>query len=148
MSIEHLLTRPVSALPVSATCAEAARRMRRQNIGSVVIEDAGAPIGILTDRDLAVRIVAEERDPAKVLVGSVMSKFPAFLAAHRTLDEALEAMREMGVRRLPAVNDGGRVIGMLSLDDVLIALSDQMSQVKALLRAEASRLEADDATAK
>ncbi len=99
MTIEHLLTRPVSALPVGATCAEAARRMQRQNIGSLVIEDEGTPIGILTDRDLALRIVAEERDPAKVLVGSVMSKFPAFLTAHRTLDEALDAMREKMQRR-------------------------------------------------
>lgn len=146
MSIESLLTRPISTLPSTATCVEAARRMRRQNIGSIVVEQDGAPIGIVTDRDLALRIVADELDPASVLLGSVMSKFPAFVSAHRDLSEALQTMREMGVRRLPAVNASGRVVGMLSLDDILIALSDELSEIKGLLRAEAGRVEAEAAS--
>jgi len=136
MNIESLLSRPVSALHSSATCAEAARRMRRQNIGSIVVEEDGAPIGIVTDRDLALRVVAEELDPGAVTVGAIMTPFPAFLTAERDLRAALDVMREMHVRRLPAVNAKGRLIGVLSLDDVLIELAEELGRVKDLLQLE------------
>lgn len=136
MTIESLLSRPVSTLSPRATCAEAARRMRRQNIGSVVIEEDGAPVGIVTDRDLAVRVIAEELNPAELTVDKIMSPFPAFLSPQRDLRSALEVMLEMGVRRLPAVNSKGRVIGIVSLDDILIELAAQLGKVRALLLSE------------
>jgi CBS domain-containing protein len=144
MTIESLLSRPVSALPSSATCAEAARRMRRQNVGSIIVEEDGVPIGIVTDRDLALRVVAEELDPGTVTLGAVMSPFPAFLTVERDLRAALDVMREMRVRRLPAVNAKGRVIGMLSLDDVLIELAEQFGRVKDLLHLEQAQKDADE----
>jgi CBS domain-containing protein len=144
MTIESLLSRPVSTLSTNATCAEAARRMRRQNIGSVIIEADGAPIGIVTDRDLALRVVAEELDPGTVTVGSIMSPFPAFLTVERDLRAALDVMREMRVRRLPAVNAKGRVIGVLSLDDVLIELAAQFDRVKDLLQLERAQTDGDN----
>lgn len=144
MTIESLLSRPVSTLSSKATCAEAARRMRRQNIGSVVIEEDGAPVGILTDRDLAVRIVAEELDASQVTVSRVMSPFPVFLTPHRDLRSALDVMVEMGVRRLPAVNSKGRVIGILSLDDILIELAGQLGKVQELLQVERGTENPDD----
>lgn len=100
MTIESLLTRPVSTLPSSATCVEAARRMKRTNIGSIVIEEDGRPIGILTDRDLAVRLVAEELDADSITVGRVMSTFPVFLTLERDLRAALD--RHGGDARAPA----------------------------------------------
>lgn len=147
MTIESLLTRPVSTLSSKATCAEAARRMRRQNIGSVVIEEDGAPIGIVTDRDLTLCIVAEELDAGSVTVDRVMSVFPAFLTPQRDLRAALDVMVEMGVRRLPAVNAKGRVIGILSLDDVLIELAGQLDQVQKLLQAERASNDVDNVSA-
>jgi CBS domain-containing protein len=136
MSIESLLSRPVATLSAKATCAEAARSMRRQNIGSIVIEDDGMPIGVVTDRDLALRLVADELDAGSVTVDRVMSAFPAFSNPHRDLRAAIDVMLEMGVRRLPAVNAKGRIVGILSLDDVLIELADQMGKIKALLQLE------------
>jgi CBS domain-containing protein len=146
MTIESLLTRPVSTLPAGAMCAEAARRMRRQNVGSIVIEADGFPIGIVTDRDLALRIVAEELDAGSVTVDRVMSAFPAFLSPNRDLRTALDMMLEMGVRRLPAVNTKGRLVGILSLDDILVALADQLSTIKELMHVERSRPRLDDRT--
>jgi CBS domain-containing protein len=136
MSIESLLSRPVATLSAKATCAEAARSMRRQNIGSIVIENDGTPIGIVTDRDLAMRLVADELDPGSVTVDRVMSAFPAFSNPHRDLRAAIDVMLEMGVRRLPAVNSKGHVVGILSLDDILIDLAEQMGKIKALLQLE------------
>ena len=147
MNIEPLLSRPVAALPSSAPCAEAARRMRRQNVGSIIVEEDGVPIGIVTDRDLALRVVAEELDPGTVTLGAAMSPFPAFLTAERDLRAALDVMREMRVRRLPAVNAKGRVIGMLSLDDVLIELAAQFCRVKDLLELERAQKDVDEEVA-
>lgn len=144
MTIESLLTRPVSTLSSKATCAEAARRMRRQNIGSIVIEEDGAPVGILTDRDLTVRLVAEELDAATVTVDRVMSAFPVFLTPQRDLRAALDVMVQMGVRRLPAVNAKGRVIGIVSLDDILIELAGQLGKVQQLLQAERGSADIDN----
>lgn len=145
MTIESLLTRPVATLSSEATCAEAARRMKRQNIGSIVIEEDGAPIGILTDRDITVRLVAEELEAATVTVGRVMSAFPVYLTPDRDLRAALEVMVEMRVRRLPAVNAQGRVIGIVSLDDILLELAGQLGEVHKLLQAERGSSDVDDA---
>ncbi|HTV18055.1 MAG TPA: CBS domain-containing protein [Polyangiaceae bacterium] len=147
MTIESLLTRPVSTLSSKATCAEAARRMRRQNIGSIVIEHDGAPIGILTDRDLTLRVVAEELDAGSITVDKVMSTFPVFLTPQRDLHAALDLMVQMRVRRLPAVNAKGRVIGIVSLDDILLELTGQLSQVQKLLQAERASGDVDGAVA-
>ena len=136
MSIERLLSKPVSSLPPTASCTEAARRMRRENIGCVVVMQDGAPVGIVTDRDLTLRVLAEELDPANVTVGDVMTRFPAFLSIERDLGEALRTMREMGVRRLPVNDASGQIAGMLSLDDALIELGTQLEQVRKLLLSE------------
>jgi predicted transcriptional regulator len=79
-----------------------------------------------------------------VTVETVMSPFPAFSSAHRGIKDALDVMLEMGVRRLPAVNAKGKVIGMLSLDDILIELAGELGKVKRLLEVERSRTDMDN----
>jgi CBS domain-containing protein len=139
MSIETLVQRPVGKLGPTATCAEGAQMMRDQNIGAVVVARDDAPLGIVTDRDLAVRIIAEGRNAKEVTLEEVMSPYPAFLTRHRTVDQALMTMRELGVRRLPVVDDLGRLDGMLSLDDVLMEMSRRMSDISEAIRVELSR---------
>lgn len=147
MTIASLLTRPVSTLSTKATCAEAARRMKRQNIGSIVIEHDGAPVGMLTDRDLTLRLVADELDAGSVTVDQVMSAFPVFLTPQRDVRAALDVMVQMGVRRLPAVNAKGRLIGIISLDDILLELAAQLALVQKLLQAERGSSDVDDTIA-
>ena len=147
MTIASLLTRPVSTLSTKATCAEAARRMKRQNIGSIVIEHDGAPVGMLTDRDLTLRLVADELDAGSVTVDQVMSAFPVFLTPQRDVRAALDVMVQMGVRRLPAVNAKGRLIGIISLDDILLDLAAQLALVQKLLQAERGSSDVDDTIA-
>jgi signal-transduction protein with cAMP-binding, CBS, and nucleotidyltransferase domain len=144
MSIESLLSRPVVILPSSATCAEAARRMRRENIASVVIEQDGAPIGIVTERDLVLHVMADDLEAGSLTVARVMSAFPAFLTHRGDVRAALDAMLETGVRRLPAVNAKGRMIGVLSLDDILIELSDELGKIKNPLQVERGQLNVAD----
>lgn len=138
MSIQNLIKRPVASVAPTASCVEAARKMRRENVGSLVVEADGAPIGIVTDRDLMLRVLADELDPASITVSAVMSRFPAFLTTQRDLGEAIRMMREMRVRRLPAIDTNGRAIGILALDDVLVELAEQLEQIRQLLLSEST----------
>jgi CBS domain-containing protein len=110
--------------------------MRDENVGAVVVANGREPIGIVTDRDLAVRVVAEQRAASDVPLASIMSTHPAFLATRRTLDEVISTMRQLGVRRLPVVDDAGNLDGILSLDDVLMLLARELGELGEAVRAE------------
>jgi CBS domain-containing protein len=129
MSIEELVNRNVETLPPSATCVDAARVMRSRNVGSVIVANDKEPLGVLTDRDLAVRVVAESRDPAKVRLEQVMSPYLIFLSVRRSLDDAIATMRDLGVRRLPVVNENGHLAGIVSMDDILARIARQVGQL-------------------
>lgn len=143
MSLDAIVQRPARTLPPTASCAEAARMMRDENIGAVVVANGNEPVGIVTDRDLAVRVVAEQRSPEDVQLSSVMSTHPAFLAKRRTLDEVISTMRQLGVRRLPVVDDAGNLDGILSLDDVLMLLARQLGEIGEAVRSELGSRAAD-----
>lgn len=126
MSLKDLIRRPVETLPPGASAAEAARLMRDRNIGSVIVVRDGSPVGVVTDRDLALRVVAEDRPPTGITLESIMSPHPAFLSVRRSLDEAIETMRDWGVRRLPIVDEAGQLEGIVSMDDILAEIGRQI----------------------
>jgi CBS domain-containing protein len=109
---------PVSC-PRSATVADVARRMEESNVGCVVVVEGRLPVGIVTDRDLVLRVLRVARDPRGVPVERVMT-----LPVHTVPDdlspiEAAARMRETGVRRLPIVDPDGALLGIVTLDDLL-----------------------------
>jgi hypothetical protein len=110
--------------------------MREERIGAVIVAEDGMPLGVVTDRDLAVRVIAEQRDPSTVELRDIMSRDAIFLSKHRSLDDAITTMHELGVRRLPIVDEHGRLEGMLSMDDVLILLAEQLGRLGELVRSE------------
>jgi CBS domain-containing protein len=136
MSLDSIIRRPARTLSPTATCADAARLMRDENIGAVVVAERDEPLGVVTDRDLAVRIVAEERAPSEVTLGSVMSTHPAFVAKRRTLDDVIATMRQLGIRRLPVVDESGRLDGIISMDDLLMLFARQVGELGEVVRAE------------
>jgi CBS domain-containing protein len=105
-------------------------------VGSLVVSEARRPVGIVTDRDLAVRVVAEGRDPAKTPVSEVMSGYPVFAARDRTVADVLSAMQNLTVRRMPIVDEDGLLIGLVSLDDVILFLAEKFGEVAATIRKE------------
>ncbi len=136
MSIAKLIQRPVRWLPPDATCSEAARMMRDENIGSVVVARDRQPLGIVTDRDLALRVVADGGDPEKLLLSDVMTDEPIFIGDDRSLDQAVAAMRDLAIRRIPVVDSDGRLSGIVSMDDVLVLLADQLGSLAVAIREE------------
>ena len=136
MAIEELLRRPVETLSPDATCAEAAVLMRDANIGTVVVAAGSKPLGMVTDRDLALRVVAERQDPEKVLLREVMSGEPVFLSGSRGIDQVVRVMCDLSIRRVIVVDDEGDLVGLVSMDDLLILLGDQLASLVGAIRDE------------
>jgi CBS domain-containing protein len=136
MSIEDILKAPVRVLPPDATCIEAARMMRDENIGCVVVAEDDRPLGIVTDRDLVLRVMAPGGEAEKFQLRDVMTSEPIFVSVDQSLEQVVAAMRDLAIRRVPAVDENGSLCGMVSLDDVLLCLVDQLGDLAEAVRAE------------
>jgi CBS domain-containing protein len=133
MSLRRFVKKVASVSP-RALVFDAAREMSAQVVGAlVVISDDGRPIGMLTDRDIVLRVVAEGRDPERTSIEEVMTRGTAFLSHNATVQEATEIMRDCGMRRLPLVDAEGRVDGLVSLDDIVLLLGMELGNVSAAL---------------
>ena len=111
------------------TAAAAARRMRDFRVGCVIVVRNARPVGILTDRDLAIRVVAEGRDPQSTLVSEIVTYEATTVGRDAGIESAVRIMSEQGVRRLPIVTEDGRVTGMITADDVVVMLTKQLAEV-------------------
>lgn len=98
--------------------AEAARVMRDASIGDVLVLDGGRLRGIVTDRDIVVRALAEDRGPADTTVGAICSTEPVTIGPDEHVDRAVEVMRRHALRRLPVVGEDGGLVGIVTLGDL------------------------------
>lgn len=128
MSLSRLSRDRVATVAPGCTIAEAARRMTMLSVGALVIAHSpvAAPAGIVTDRDLVERI-GEGADPKAETVARFAGRGVETVGVGEPTRRVLAAMREHGVRRMPIVDDPGRLAGMVSLDDVLLALGEEMA---------------------
>ena len=118
--IEDVMTPNPVTMEAASTVVDAARAMRNYDIGAVVVLDgAGNLHGIVTDRDVAVRVVAEDRDPGRVEVGEICSKAMVTISPADEVAMAVRLMREQALRRLPVVHRGWPV-GIVSLGDLAL----------------------------
>ena len=134
LCIRHVVT-ATADMPV----LELARLMRNRHVGCVVAVDKGAsrrPIGIVTDRDIVVEVLAEGVDPAKVTVGDVMTGAPVISHQDEDAMWALKLMRDKGIRRLPIVDGTGALVGILALDDLMQHLGNALADVAQLIGSE------------
>jgi CBS domain-containing protein len=129
MAVEELIRRTVQTLPPEATCKDAATLMNDERIGTVVVVDGDYPLGIITDRDLVVRVMAEGRLPDKTQLQEVMSSDPIFLEGDRGMDEVIRTMRNQRIRRLIVVDDQGRLEGLVSSDDLLGVVAGELTDL-------------------
>lgn len=106
-------------LSPEATILEAAEVMRREDIGDVIVAQPDRLQGILTDRDIVVRVLAEGRDPSQTRVGEVCSRDLVTIAPEESVGKAVRLMRDKAVRRLPVV-EGDGIVGMLTLGDIAV----------------------------
>ena len=116
--VREVMTSSPETITLTSPIRQAAEVMERSDIGSViVVANTGDVRGIVTDRDIALRVVAEARDPATTVVSDVMTPSPASIEPTASVQEAVALMRQHDVRRLPVV-EGGRAVGVVALADI------------------------------
>ena len=116
-TVKDVMTPDPITVPIDATVAEAARRMKTDDIGDVLVVDGEKLCGIITDRDIVVRVLGEGRDPQSTSVRDIASRDVVALRPSDPASKALKTMRERSVRRLPVV-DRDRPVGVVSVGDV------------------------------
>jgi CBS domain-containing protein len=117
-SIREVMTPNPRSLESGSTVVEAARVMRDQDVGVVPVVEDEKLVGTVTDRDIAVRVVAEGKSPESVTVGEIASRELVTIDPQQDLDEALRLMAQHQVRRLPVVEEDGRLVGIVAQADV------------------------------
>jgi signal-transduction protein with cAMP-binding, CBS, and nucleotidyltransferase domain len=127
MNVADVALRPPVTIRPEATIAEAARLMASAGVGALVVIETEHPVGIVTDRDLVIRALAKHV-PDDGRIDSVMSTNVVAVEGSSDIREAMRAFSHHAVRRLPVIT-AGRVMGMLTVDDVVVALSQQFSEV-------------------
>lgn len=137
MSVGRICTREVDTVRFDESALEAARRMRDRQVGSLVVVDENRPVGIVTDRDLAVRVLAAGVDAAGCRVSEVMTPSPTTAREEDSIEAALGFMRAGRFRRLPVVGVDGGLVGILALDDVLELVAEELTEIGRLLKREA-----------
>ena len=143
MTIGTICTRETVTARKDDTIVTVAQLMRRHHVGDIVIvkegEGENVPIGIVTDRDLVVEVLAQELSPDAVTVGDIMSYELVTALDSDGIWTTLQKMRIKGVRRMPVVNQRGGLVGVVSLDDVLGLLSEELSGLTKIVGREQER---------
>jgi CBS domain-containing protein len=133
MHIGEICTTSVIYCTRDDSVQDAALKMRQHHVGDLVVidqpDDEKLPVGIVTDRDIVVSVIALGLDPASLLVGDIMSDDLDTCAMADDVYETIERMRLRGVRRMPVVDDGGRLAGVVSADDLLGFLAEEMGEL-------------------
>lgn len=118
MQVQELMTKNVKVIDSTATLQEAAEMMRDSDIGALPVADGGRPIGMLTDRDIVVRAIADLKDPAQTRVRDVITPRLRTIYADRDISEAAELMAKEQIRRLLVIDRQQSPVGILSLGDI------------------------------
>ena len=143
MKVGEFCNREVVIVERDESVAESARLMREYHVGSIVVVDSAdgpaRPVGILTDRDIVMEFVAKNVATDEVSVGEAMSYQLVTINEDAGLFETIELMRTRGVRRVPVVDTEGALVGLVASDDALELLSEQLSDLVALVSSQLHR---------
>jgi len=143
MTIGTICTRETVIAKKDNTIVEVAKLMRQHHVGDIVVikesEGENIPVGIVTDRDLVIEILAQELSPDTVTVGDIMSYEIVTARDDEGIWDTLQKMRAKGVRRMPIVNQRGGLVGIVTLDDLLELLSDELAGLAKIISREQER---------
>ena len=142
MSVRDICNRNVVVTGRDTTVSDGATLMRNMHIGDLVVaetDDDNRPIGLVTDRDIVVEVVAAGLDPTSLTVGDIMSDSIESVRGDKDLWDALDHMRQRGIRRPPIVDAQGDLEGILTLDDALGLVGEAIDSLSGLIRNEVER---------
>jgi len=124
MNVESVMTREVAVVSPTDSVRAAADVLKRLNIGSAPVCNGRSLVGMLTDRDIAVRAVADGRDPVNTPVEQVMTRDVVYCFADQDVEEVADAMAASQVRRMPILNRQHELVGIVSLGDLAVDVAD------------------------
>ena len=145
MSVGDICRREVVTIGPQASLVEAAILMREKHVGMLVVAEPVPPgadrtvQGVLTDRDIVTTVVGRDAEPGALTVGDVMTRSPLLAGEDQAVAAVLRHMRDVGVRRIPVVGARTQLVGVLSLDDILDGLAEQLTAISAAIRSEQGR---------
>lgn len=143
MAISELCNREVVIAEKALSIVETARLMRRYHVGDIVVVESLAgrrrPVGIVTDRDIVVEVMAAGLAPETLTAGDIMGQELAVVGEDEGLFETIRYMRSKGVRRMPVVDKEGWLLGIVTLDDVMALLAEEMGEMAKLISVERHR---------
>ena len=125
MELRDIMTRNVEVVNGNASLKEAATKMKKLDVGLIPVCDGDRLKGLLTDRDITIRATADGRDPSKTKVNEVMSTDIAYCLEDQAVDEAVILMEARQIRRLPILNQDKQLVGIVSLADIAVHVSDR-----------------------
>ena len=131
----RICTKPVVTASTQMSVSQAADAMRKQNVGALVVVNARRPVGMLTDRDIVVEVLARGLDPESTRIGNVMHKKPVTIREDLGVFDAIKTFAKTGVRRLPVVGRTGLLVGVITLDDLFVLLGNELGHMAGALEA-------------
>jgi CBS domain-containing protein len=129
MSLSDCIRNDVVTASPEDSVEDIAQLMDRRNVGSVIITRNERPVGIVTDRDLVIRVTARDKDPKFTSISDIMTRDPLVIREEDSISDVMSCVREMKVRRLPVVDENECLVGIVSLDDVVSELVEEMNAV-------------------
>lgn len=136
MSLDRICSKTVVTISPDATVLEAAKLMHSKHIGCLVVTDNSRPTGILTDRDIVLKLVAGEKKPEETAVKNIMTTNPTMVNVNYDVLDAVRLMRDRGVRRLPVIDEHRHLLGIITLDDVLTAFGAELGDLAGAVQKE------------
>lgn len=140
MKVADICRRAVIAIDNSADINAAAELMRKHHVGFLIVHQLGddlrRPIGVLTDRDIVLEVIAPRVDPTALTVEDVMTRQPLVAKENEELGDVLQAMRLAGIRRVPVVDSRGALAGVIAIDDALDVITGLMCDITGSLQNE------------
>jgi CBS domain-containing protein len=135
MTIADIMRVDVVTASPDTPVSEVATTMRDETVGSVVVVEGDAPVGLVTDRDIAVRIAADALDSTEMTARQMMTEDPVTVEVDTGILELCNAMHDEGVRRMPVV-DGDDLAGIVTLDDLTVLLSGELEELAGVIQSE------------
>lgn len=140
MTIAAICNREVITVYSESTALNAAKLMRQYHVGDVIVietnNEKAIPVGIVTDRDIVIELVATELNCNVITAGDIMVKNPTVINEGAGVFDAIKTMTAKGVRRLPVVDDDGDLVGIVTLDDLILLLAKEFGTLSKLVTRE------------
>jgi CBS domain-containing protein len=129
MSLQAFCQKRVVTISPERSIAEACWAMKDKSVGCLVAEKHGKLCGILTDRDIVLKVTGEDKDPLTTMVEEVMTRDPVRISVHRSVRDVVSLMRTYHVRRVPIIDGSDTVLGIITMDDLVALFGDEMSEL-------------------